>query len=278
MATATLVADKSSSSLILSCPYDPDLVTALKQTVPATERVFQKSYNGQRNVWLIDAQYGEKVSNLCEQILGGVIYRPAKNAVTPTTEQRILEVRYLGITKDRGGNDRSAMGYSGNSWSVVFPEAVLRSWFDAPAQPTDSATLYQVLSVKQAATADEIKTAYRRLAKQWHPDVCKEIGAEEQFKAINSAYQVLCNPNTRAKYDAGLALEASLGRKQQAVITDNGYRSPLRCGLIIAEGQENLGRFVVSKILAWEDITNGFGQTLVVSWIRNADTWQEDWV
>jgi DnaJ-domain-containing protein 1 len=278
MITPTLVADKTSNSLVLSCDYDPNFVDMFRNTVPASDRVFQKFYKGQRNVWLIDAQYGEAIASLCEEFFGSVIYRPATGAAVAHTEQRILEVRYIGITKDRGGNDRSAMGNCNDSWSVVFPEAVLRSWFDAPAQPTDSATLYQVLSVKQAATADEIKTAYRRLAKQWHPDVCKEVDAENQFKSINAAYQILSDPNKRMKYDAGLALEASLGRKQEATIINNGYRSPLRCGLIIAEGKESLGRFVVSKILAWEDITNGFGQTLVVSWIRNADTWREDWV
>ena len=67
------------------------------------------------------------------------------------------------------------------------------------------------------------------------------------------------------RYDAGLALEKTLG-KQEARIDSNGYRSPLRCGYIMATGAQKLDRFLVEKILGWEDISNAQGQILVVSW------------
>ena len=50
---------------------------------------------------------------------------------------------------------------------------------------------YQTLGVEPGAGDAEIKTAYRRLARKYHPDVSKEAGAEERFKAINEAYEVL---------------------------------------------------------------------------------------
>lgn len=60
---------------------------------------------------------------------------------------------------------------------------------------------YEVLGVDRNATEEEIKRAYRRLARKYHPDVNKDPDAEEKFKEINEAYSVLSDPKTRAQYD-----------------------------------------------------------------------------
>ncbi|HEY2344583.1 MAG TPA: DnaJ C-terminal domain-containing protein [Xanthomonadaceae bacterium] len=60
---------------------------------------------------------------------------------------------------------------------------------------------YQVLGVEPGAGEAEIKAAYRRLARKYHPDVSKEAGAEEKFKAVNEAYEVLRDAPKRASYD-----------------------------------------------------------------------------
>lgn len=60
---------------------------------------------------------------------------------------------------------------------------------------------YETLGVDRNASEKEIKQAYRRLARQYHPDVNKSSGAEERFKEINEAYQVLSDPENRRKYD-----------------------------------------------------------------------------
>ncbi len=64
-----------------------------------------------------------------------------------------------------------------------------------------SASLYDTLGVQESASAEEIKKAYRRLARKYHPDINKESGAEEKFKEINAAYEILKDDTKRKQYD-----------------------------------------------------------------------------
>lgn len=60
---------------------------------------------------------------------------------------------------------------------------------------------YKILGVEATADDKAIKTAYRKLARKYHPDVSKERDAEEKFKEVNEAYEALSNPEKRAEYD-----------------------------------------------------------------------------
>ncbi len=60
---------------------------------------------------------------------------------------------------------------------------------------------YDTLGVKRGATQDEIKRAYRKLARKYHPDVSQEADAEQRFKEVGEAYEVLKDPEKRAAYD-----------------------------------------------------------------------------
>ena len=60
---------------------------------------------------------------------------------------------------------------------------------------------YKTLGVERNASQDEIQSAYRKLARTYHPDVNQKPGAEEKFKSINEAYEVLGEPKNRKKYD-----------------------------------------------------------------------------
>src|SRR5579863_969996 len=60
---------------------------------------------------------------------------------------------------------------------------------------------YKILGLERAATAEQVKTTYRRLARKYHPDVSKEKNAEERFKEVQEAYEVLKDPEKRAAYN-----------------------------------------------------------------------------
>jgi hypothetical protein len=194
---------------------------------------------------------------------------------------QLFEVKYIGQCRDKGRGSQ-AFGWVRDSWFLIFPEQVLRDWFEAgPApiqQPDQAANLYAVLGVPKTASPDEIKSAFRRMAR--HPDVCKEPNAHDQFIRIQEASSILSDSLRRAKYDAGLAFEASIKQAnyhQSKTIVTGSYRSPLRCGAIMVDGSQSGKWFVVKSILAWEDVTRG-NQILVASWPMGAQQPVEQWV
>ncbi len=88
---------------------------------------------------------------------------------------------------------------------------------------------YETLGVSRDADKEEVKRAYRRLARKYHPDVNKETGAEDRFKEINRAYEVLSEPEMRARYDrfgeAGVnAGAASPGAGYQDFVDLGGFQ------------------------------------------------------
>jgi hypothetical protein len=265
--------------LLVQTPYDAGFVAAVK-TIPASERKFDPVSKG----WLVDPQHASRIANMVAQYFGETVLIP-QIVGGGKPELRVLDVRYVGICKDRG-SEVTAFGWMAGEWCVVFPEQVLRQWFEGivteQAAPAPN-TFYGVLGIRQNVDADELKQAYRRMARQWHPDVCREPDAAERFIKIKEAYELLSNSKLRARYDAGLLLEASLAPASTQCNDFNFdargyYRSPLRCGYILAEGTETIGRFRVAKVLQWEDITNQLGQTLVVSWPAGSDRFVESWV
>jgi hypothetical protein len=74
-----------------------------------------------------------------------------------------------------------------------------RSLYSLPMATTSD--YYDILGLARGATDDEVKRAFRKLAQQWHPDVNTSPGADERFKEINEAYQVLSDPQRRQAYD-----------------------------------------------------------------------------
>lgn len=258
----------------VTTPYDAAFLNEFKAVVPHAARTWQKP------CWIIEPQYGMLVASLISKYFQTQVVIPL--AVAPvSTEVRTIELRYLGRCKDRGDGSNSAFGTpDGTSWTIVLPESVLRQWFGAEEQrPDEAATLYTVLACPKTASADEIKRAYRRMARQWHPDVCREPDATQQFQAIQHAYSILSDELKRRKYNAGLALEQSTAAAQpyKDFYSFAEYRAPLRCGLLLCEGQARLGRFFVSRIMAWEDVVRN-GKTMVSSWDTELEKVRVEWI
>ncbi len=88
---------------------------------------------------------------------------------------------------------------------------------------------YSILGVTPSATVDEIRRAFRRLARRYHPDVNPDPDASERFHEINTAYRTLADPSRRAEYDAN---------------RDSGVASRSGSG---PEGQQNVRRFYFQR-------------------------------
>jgi curved DNA-binding protein len=93
-----------------------------------------------------------------------------------------------------------ACGYAGLAVSAV-PDSLFPIGFSYDDRAMRFKDYYDILGVEAGAGEAEIKTAYRRLARKYHPDVSKEPGAEDKFKAVNEAYEALRDPQKRKAYD-----------------------------------------------------------------------------
>ena len=260
-------------SYVVSFRYDRMTVDMLKSLIPSTGR----GWNPKRKVWLVSSQYKAELQSIfsTETI-------PDITAVQSQGVIRLLEIRYVGRCKERGDGSYG-FGYEGGKWGVIFSEKVLRGWFEGFSDEFSVLPVgddfYALLGIKRIATPDEIKKGYRRMALQWHPDTCREVDAHERFLRIGEANEVLSNPGKRARYDIGLTLENSAKAKETdtSLFDAHGYRSPLRCGFVAAEGYDELNRFVVTKILGWEDIIKD-NKVLVTSWGVGDKHFTEEWI
>jgi hypothetical protein len=227
--------------------------------------------------------WGSDVAAMCKKHLGQDVIVPSQITQRDAgLTIKLLKVEYIGSVKDRSDGSQTATGWANGGWNVIFPHNVLRAWFADESKPDEAPTRYAQLGVKPKATADEIKKAYRLAAKTWHPDLNKDPSASEQFRLIQEAYEMLGNEQQRRKYDAGLMFERDYeksAKKRKEVVTEKfGWQPPIRCGFMVCEGVESLGRFTVAKILSWSTITNERGEEMVSYWQRGQDTFSVEWL
>lgn len=276
---------KSGEELRLATPYDPSFLVAFKAAIPQHARRWEKP------VWLVAAKYEKELVAVVERFYGPVIVKRMQAAPARTQSAlTLLRVEYIGACKGRDDGTTSAYGYTDGGWNAVFPEGVLRAFFkdgqvsDAAAPEVKPTTLYARLGIEPAATLVDIKTAYKRLARVWHPDINQEPDAPERFRQLNAAYETLAGPQTRRRYDAGLALEASLKPSQRlkpaydALAYAKFYRAPLTCGMVEVHGHRLLGRTLIDSIDTWRDIVDKAGRTAVSSWPKGAEHFITSWI
>lgn len=267
--------------LAVITPYDAAFLVELKRLVPSSERRWRKP------AWVVDPKHETAMLALVESRFGRceIVDDTSKDNVGGLVliENRRAKVEYIGSCKQRDGGESSAFGWVGSDWNIIFPETVLRSYFNAgpTSDKPNQNTLYGLLGIEQVATIDQIKSAYRRAARQWHPDVNSDPDAAQVFRRLNDAYQVLSEPRQRKRYDAGLALESNGKSFDDDLFTVNlqaMYRAPYTCGVVCFKGKRQLGRWIVEQIISWDDIKNEQGETMVSSWDKLDNTFKVQWV
>lgn len=281
-------------TLAFETPYHAGLVAELKRRVPFGGR----RWDGERKRWLVDAAHAQTCVDLAQRHLGVTITAPRVDATPAPHETRLVQLEYLGACKARDDGSVTASGWADGAWSLIFPEATLLDWWcPDPADPAAVAsrttpirtaatiTLFGVLGLAQTATPEQVKAAYRRLARAVHPDVNHEPDAADQFRRVQRAYEVLADPGTRCRYELGLRLEqqhAPAMASHSGKMPNGGdpvrYRPLLRCGWVLGEGAPRLGQFVVARILGWEDVVRADGKVLATSWPPGATHFRREWV
>jgi hypothetical protein len=272
---ANLTLDKG--DLILTSPFNRGLVEGIK-ALPYHDR----QWDNTRKVWRIKYMWGSDVATLVKHHLGQELNVPRQITFRdPGPITRMFKVEYIGSIRERDDGSQTATGFANGEWGVIFPANVLRKWFTADdAKPDEAPTLYAVLGIKRNATPDEVRKAHRLAARTWHPDVNKEPDAQEQFIRIQRAYEVLNDEQQRRKYNAALMFERDANKyaKNRKSVEHYGWQPPTRCGFVTCEGIESLGRFTVAKILAWQNITNEAGLSMVSYWPNGSDKFEMEWI
>jgi hypothetical protein len=291
---------------VMRSPKDQRLIDELKAAIHYTQR----QWDSQQRAWIVHPKAIEFLAQAIKRAGYEVPHIPllceSTGIQAPITKAYIVE--YIGQCKEREDGIISALGCLNAEkpwtdaagrpryqWPVEFLESALKEWFErAPKEAISKQTFYQVLCVFESATDQEIKSAHRRLARQWHPDVCKEENASEMFRQITEAHDILRDPITRKRYDAGLFFEREALKVPEYDLNEIGFyggkshrikqrypthfRSPLRCGAITAEGLQKLNRFTVSKILSWDDVINDQGQVMISSWNKFTESIEIQWL
>lgn len=272
---------QSGADYAVKTPFSQTFVNTLKANVPAEHRSFDK----ESKAWIVERSYAELLPAMIEEIFGETVTIPAFKSVTQESKYS-FQLDYVGMPKERPGEAvKTALGFSKGSWRIIFPESILREYFEQwNGRMNEPDSLFTLLLIPEFATDQEIKSAYRRLARQWHPDVCKEENAEEMFKKIQSAYSILSDENKRKRYLAGLEFErASAAARMEANYHRNPFQPdsfipPLRCGFLTVTGSVQVGKLRVSQILSWQDVCNEQGLTMVTSWNKEAKAIDYQWV
>ena len=267
--------------LAVRTPYNSAFVADLKSAVPFPER----RWDGARKVWLVATRHGPLLLDLIEQHYGvrpDLPAAPAATAGPAQAEKVVFNVHYLGRCRERHGFDEPLAsgclgGPTSGRWEVLFPESVLRAYFER-AGTQDS--YFATLGLPLDADNEAIRRAYRRLARQWHPDVCKEPDAKERFLAIKEAYDALSDPAKRARYLSALKLLRHEDDSSWRFGRDRyGYRAPMTCGRVYALARRLPGGlYLVERIVKWDDLRDEQGRTLVSSWPRGGDRFVERWI
>lgn len=248
-------------------PNGEILITTRFEDNDALKREFGKAA---RFIWLIPYGALETLRNLVQTHLQEHLTVPALD-----TSQSITLIYLAKLKLHPGQTERTAYGW-GKGWDFIFPERTLFTWFGIT--PNQRGNLFSLLGLGIGATDAEIKTAWKKAAMTYHPDRNQEPDAEETFKTIKGAYELLKDPAKRQVYLAALALQESIPVEQRPPVDGNEeWKSPVRNGKLRVAGSKVGNRLIIDKIIAWEPITSN-GLVAVTWWAPGADQPSLKWV
>jgi len=264
---------------------DQTFVDELKRQIGANNR----GWDPDTRSWVISPWALPELQSVIRRMGYQMPNFPPIRPSAPEIEEKIYRIDYVGQCKEREDKTITALGLVYGFWSVEIPEDVLKKFFDKGGKGliTDTETHYQILGLEETATPAEIKSAYRKYARQWHPDTCSEPEAPAMFRQINESYELLFNPVMRKRYDFGLHFEREAAKRQAKIdaaqtaaprrkgrggrrrrqFNENPYyRCPLRCGLVKVKGFQTVSKFKVTEIISWDDVTDQSGHVMSSSW------------
>lgn len=172
--------------------------------------------------------------------------------------------------------DAYASGWVDGGWNVRLSLDVLKKFFGELEKKFNGDFFAALLD------ADDINRAYKRLARQFHPDLNRARDAVAQFHKLRDAYDALKDPLLRKRYQAGLKFAVSTKPTKDEVL----FRVPKTCGTVTVRGswekvsnykkaywthdkndsRDYHQRLLVNEILEWQDIFNEQGQKMEATW------------
>lgn len=235
--------------------FNQAVIDWLKTSIPKGQR----SWNPAKKQWILD---DDAYAQFQTQFPGLKHISEVMNNNTDTQEFRL---EYIGRPKYTF-NQQRVMSYGWKDQKILVGITIeaFQKWFRV-------GSLYQQLGLPDVVDdAAEIRRAYLRLARQWHPDVCKEPNAQEEFLKIKKTYDILSDPPKKKKYDLGLKL---FGKQEKSLIQP-GMPIPMRCGILTGK-VELLPQRTIVEINSWKDITDGT-KVMVSTW--KGETYHIDWI
>ena len=265
-------------SVVLRMSYDQYVIAKLKVDIPSTDR----EYNPTTKAWTLDGKWRDYIVTLLTTA-GFTIMGDALHGVVGQRGivRETIRVNYMGNARKRPDGSVTASGMDERGeWKYLFIFDALSDWFDLPAvtsSPLDAADLYGMFGIARDATGDEVKKAYRRLMRSWHPDVNSDPKAGEVFIALQDGYAVLSDAKRRGRYDVGLSLQPLMPPKAGSDIV---WIPPdgSRCGYVDVEMETGLRTSVIRRIYGWDDIVNTRGQRMIAKWNSSRNEVEYSWL
>jgi len=178
-----------------------------------------------------------------------------------------LDVKYVSYPKVRNGDGgsgkdkESSFCLIGDEWSLELPVSVMKAYFEPGKSSSASAFkftgkpvgpgLYNFLCVPQDATEQELKKAYRRMARKWHPDVSDAPDATARFQELQRAYDILKDPAKRQRHDVLVHETAESDAKLGFTYVEASFVPPFRCGRLTVRAKKLGSKLEAVEIRKW---------------------------